>query len=124
MNEHIPDSLVCEYEALIPSLDLPDPKDRHVLAAAIRSGADVIVTFNLKDFPPESLYPYRIEAQHPGEFLTHLIDLAPWTICEIVRQQREDLCNPPVSAEELLRTLEKQGLPATVALLGEMSELI
>lgn len=71
MNDHVPDSLVSGYEALIPALELPDPKDRHVLAAAIRSGTDVIVTFNLKDFPPERLYPYRIEAQHPDEFLSH-----------------------------------------------------
>jgi len=50
MNDAIPDSLVCGYEKLIPGLFLPDPDDRHVLAAAIRCGASVIVTFNRKDF--------------------------------------------------------------------------
>ena len=59
MDAHVPDSMVTGYEKLIEGLDLPDPDDRHVLAAAIRGRADVIVTCNLKDFPPEKLAPYR-----------------------------------------------------------------
>src|ERR1700693_4481069 len=59
MDEQAADSLVTGYEFLIPSITLPDPDDRHVLAAAIVAGADVIVTRNLKDFPPESLARYR-----------------------------------------------------------------
>jgi len=55
MDAHTRDSIVTDYEDLIPALSLPDSDDRHVLAAAIRSGADVIVTFNLADFPPEIL---------------------------------------------------------------------
>src|SRR3954451_7426417 len=65
MDLHAEDCLVIGYESLIASLALPDPDDRHVLAAAIVAEADVIVTHNLKDFPPESLTPYQIEAQHP-----------------------------------------------------------
>src|SRR5579863_5760627 len=77
MDEQAEDSLVTGYESLIGSLTLPDPDDRHVLAAAIVGGAEVIVTRNLKDFPAESLARYEIEAQHPDEFVRHLIDLAP-----------------------------------------------
>jgi len=66
MNAHVRDCLVADYEDLIPLLTLPDADDRHVLAAAIRSNADVIVTFNLGDFPPEALTKWGIEAQHPG----------------------------------------------------------
>src|SRR5260221_12337375 len=71
MNAHVRDCLVTGHESLIPSLTLPDPDDRHVLAAAIRCGADVIVTANLKHFPAEAPTPFGIQAQHPDEFLTH-----------------------------------------------------
>lgn len=65
MDSHVRDSIVENYAPLIAGLALPDPKDCHVLAAAIKGRADVIVTFNLKDFPDEALAPYGIEAQHP-----------------------------------------------------------
>lgn len=81
MNAHVRDCLVTGYETLIDAITLPDPKDRHVLAAAIRAGADVIVTFNLKDFPENDLKPYGIEAQHPDDFLTFQLDLAPNIVC-------------------------------------------
>ena len=63
MNSHARDCLVTGYERLINAVTLPDPDDRHVLAAAIRAGADIIVTFNLNDFPEKYLMPYGIEAQ-------------------------------------------------------------
>jgi hypothetical protein len=124
MNNHVQDSLVTGYESIIPVLKLPDPNDRHVLAAAIRSSSDVIVTFNLKDFPAAILASYSVEAQHPDEFLTHLLDLHPWTFCKTVREQREDLVNPTQTAIELLETLERQGLPLTTARLREMADLL
>ncbi len=115
MNSHVRDCLVIGYQDLIPSLNLPDINDRHVLAAAIRAGADVIVTYNLKDFPVATLERYGIEAQHPDEFITHLIDLAPPVICEAAKRQRMSLKNPPQSVEELLAAYERQGLAQTVA---------
>ena len=63
------DCLVTGYETLIPSLQLPDAKDRHVLAAAIVGRCDVIVTQNIKDFPEDVLAGYGIDVQHPDEFL-------------------------------------------------------
>ena len=65
MNEAVRDCLVTGYEELIDSLTLPDPDDRHVLAAAIRASAEVIVTYNLTDFPAETLARFDIEAQLP-----------------------------------------------------------
>jgi hypothetical protein len=65
MMDAVPDCLVTGHESLIGDLDLPDPGDRHVLAAAIRAGAQAIVTFNLKDFPADRLMRYDIEAKHP-----------------------------------------------------------
>ncbi|MBX9722767.1 MAG: PIN domain-containing protein [Candidatus Obscuribacterales bacterium] len=65
-----------DYESLIPAMTC-DPKDRHVLAAAVSKGVDVIVTRNMKDFPPESLEPYSIETQSADEFTGHVLDLNP-----------------------------------------------
>jgi hypothetical protein len=67
------------YDACVlypaPGLALPDPNDHHVLAAAIRCKAEVIVTFNLKDFPVSTLEAFDIEPQHPDEFIIDLWDL-------------------------------------------------
>ncbi len=74
MNSHVRD-LITNYEYLIPRLQLPDPDDCQVLAAAIIGGVDVIVTTNLSDFPQSILNQYDIEAQHPDDFISDLLDL-------------------------------------------------
>jgi len=117
MDTSVRDCLVEGYASLIPSLELPDPDDRHVLAAAIVAGADVIVTFNLKDFPDDNLRDYGIEAQHPDEFVGHLIDLAPSQVCAAVATVRARLQNPPKTATEYIDTIEQQQLPQTAAAL-------
>ncbi|MEM9218329.1 MAG: PIN domain-containing protein [Cyanobacteria bacterium P01_F01_bin.150] len=124
MNSHVRDCLVSGYQDLMPSLHLPDEDDRHVLAAAICAGADVIVTFNLSDFPTQILQQYGIEAQHPDDFITHLIDLAPSAVCNAVKNQRMTLKNPPRSVEELLAAYERQGLAQTVAELRMYAQLL
>lgn len=80
MNSHVRDCLVTGYEWVIPSLQLPDPDDRHVLAAAIKGEADGIVTINLADFPKTVLEEYELEAQHPDDFITSLMDLRPFKV--------------------------------------------
>jgi predicted nucleic acid-binding protein len=124
MNDAVRDCLVTGYEDRIESLSLPDPDDRHVLAAAIRANAEVIVTFNLKDFPASVLVSHNIEALHPDEFLATLFDAAPGPVCAAVKRQREGLRNPPKTAEELLATLESQGLVQTVIRLRQFVELL
>jgi len=124
MNENAPDCLVRGYERLIETLTLPDPNDRHVLAAAIQSGASVIVTYNLTDFPADYLATFDVEAQHPDEFVGHLIDLSSERVCEAVRRQRQSLKNPPKTPDEFLDTLAKQQLPETVSKLTEFKNLI
>lgn len=124
MNAHVRDCLVTGYEDLIPALTLPDPDDRHVLAAAIRSGADVIVTANLSDFPNDVLAKYGIEVQHPDEFIMHLLDLAPNIVCAAAKRQRESLKKPPLSVDEFLESLERQGLAQTVGVLRQFRDLI
>jgi hypothetical protein len=121
MNTAVRDCLVTGYEYLIDSLTLPDADDRHVLAAAMCSGCSVIVTFNLKDFPHDTLDAYDIEAQHPDEFVADLIDLDPSLVLAAVGRCRANLKNPPKSQDEYLDTLLKQGLPRSVALLRQWS---
>ncbi len=124
MDANVLDCLVTGHEKLIDGLTLPDPNDRHVLAAAIRAGADVIVTFNLADFPSERLEEFGIEPQHPDEFITHLIDLDAALVCAAVKRQRQNLKNPPRTAGELLDTLHAQGLPQTVIRLRSFEPLL
>ena len=124
MDKSVPDCLVHGYEHFIAVLDLPDQNDRHVLAAAIKARADVLVTFNLSDFPNEVLAAHDVEAQHPDEFISHLIDLSPAIVCGAVKRQRAALKNPPRSVEELLQTFEALGLAQTVEALSEFSDLL
>jgi hypothetical protein len=114
MNAATRDSLVEGYDDLIESVKLPDEDDRHVLAAAIHAHASVIVTFNLRDFPPKVLRPYKIEAVNPDEFILRLIELDSGAVCEAARQHRARLRNPSKSFEEYLLTLSNQGLVKTV----------
>lgn len=120
MNAALRDPLVTGYESLIAGFELPDPDDRHVLAAAVRSGAQVIVTSNLKDFPASVLKPLGIEAQSPDEFVLNLIDLAPGAVAALVSQQAADLKNPPQTRDQLLETLISNGLARSVAKLREL----
>ncbi|MEQ8349127.1 MAG: PIN domain-containing protein [Sneathiellaceae bacterium] len=124
MDRNVRDCLVTGYQALVPSLSLPDPDDRHVLAAAITGRCDAIVTQNLRDFPSGAIAPFGIEALHPDEFLANQLSLAPGLFCSAIRKVRARLQNPPYSAEEYLDILTRQGLVATAAELGSFSLLI
>lgn len=117
MCDAVRDCLTTGYEELVPGLDLPDPDDRHVLAAAIRAGSEVIVTENIKDFPVQALAPYNIEAQTPDVFTLHLIDLAPGTVSAVIQGQAAALHNPPMTVNEVLDHLAQSGLPRATAAL-------
>lgn len=84
----VPDCLITDYEKLETSIELPDPHDRHVVAAAIKGRVDVIVTSNIKDFPEEIIAKYGIEVQTPDEFFANLLDLCPIELCPIFRELR------------------------------------
>ena len=102
MNRHARDSAVTGYEGLIEGLVLPDPDDWHVLAAAIHGGAEVIVTFNLADFPASALAEHGIEGRHPDVFCCGLLDCAFDAFLEAARLQRLSLKNPPRDVPEFL----------------------
>jgi len=120
MNANVKDCLVQGYETIIQELELPDPADRHVLAAAIGSSSKFIITFNLKDFPEEVLAPYDILAQHPDDFLLDLLELDWQTVCEAAEKQRIRLKNPPKTPDEYLETLVKLGLPLSATRMREL----
>ena len=124
MDSNTRDALVTNYESLIPSLQLPDPEDRHVLAAAIVGRCDVIVTANLKDFPEAVLAPFGIEAQHPDEFLCNHLRVAQCLFCRCVQKIRQRLKNPPCTADDYLDTLTRNGLVATAAELRPFADLL
>ncbi len=104
MLKAFPEATVAGYEPLIAAMT-NDEKDRHVVAAAIRCHAQVIVTTNLKHFSDGALEPYGLEAQHPDEFLCYLFDLDPGRVLQAVTEQAADLRRPPRTILEVLEGL-------------------
>lgn len=117
MNRAIADVLVADYEPLIDVLDLPDLDDRHVLAAAIKANAQLIVTENTKDFPPGTLSAWNIEARNADDFMLDLIDLNQQTVYAQVQRMADARQNPPGTVEDVLDSLEHVGLLGSVAAL-------
>ena len=115
MNQAVPDCLVYEYEHLIPSLRLPDENDRHVLAAAIVGGADVIVTDNVADFPPSVLKRYRLKTQTTDKFLCSLLSMDADPFIEALERVRKRLKAPSQSSAVFIEGLESCGLVETIA---------
>ena len=122
MNTAVPDSLVTGYEDLIDSITLKDPDDRHVVAVAIRSNADSIVTFNRKDFNEDELEKFDLYTEHPDEFISNMIEIYTPRVISAVREMRARLKNPPKEVDEFLETLQNQGLPQSVAKLSEYAD--
>ena len=120
MNRSVRNCLIEDYEFIIPSLELPDADDRHILAAAIKGQVNIIVTANLKDFPNSILGEYEIEAQHPDIFIADLIDIHPMRVAAAAEACRKRLKNPRKSIDEYLEILLKQGLTMTTSLLRQL----
>ncbi len=120
MQQAIPDCIVSGYQDLVDGLTLPDPDDRHVLAVAIRSGAQTIVTFNLKDFPQDVLDAFGVEARHPDDFVMDQIGLAQGLVVGALLEQVAALKNPPMTREQVLDRLRDCRLVQSVAKLREL----
>jgi predicted nucleic acid-binding protein len=112
MKDTFEDACVEGWEALEPLLSLPDPDDRHVLAAAMRGRADAIVTANLRDFPDEMLAPLGIAAVDPGDFLLDQLDLAPRVVLDVLREQAAHTRSPRLTPTDLLARLARAGVVA------------
>jgi predicted nucleic acid-binding protein len=119
MDNSVRDGLVTGYEGLIPTLTLPDPYDRHVLATAIHASADVIVTMNLKDFPKATLSKYDLIAQRPDEFVMRLVEMDAEAVLRAITLQQQSLKKPVKAMKEFLETLEGQGLKKVTAWLRD-----
>ncbi len=115
MNAAVRDCLVSGYEPLVDGLKLPDPGDRHVLAAAIRVGAQVIVTSNLKHFPPADLLQWNIEAKTPDDFVLDQIGIDGGTVAACIQQIADSRTRPPQDVEDVLSELERDGLVESIA---------
>ena len=109
---------------MIPSLELPDPNDLHVLAAAIVSSCEKIVTKNLKHFPESVLKPHGIEPVHPDDFLCNRLALTPDLFCLSLHEIRARLRKSPFSSEEYLENLSKVGLIKTAEKMEEFKDKI
>ena len=125
MDAHSPDAVVTGYAGRIAALELPDPDDRHVLAAALECGAAVIVTFNRKDFPPAKLGPLAVEAVHPDEFVMRLLDEDSRAVCG---GGASPAALPSTSRRKRwmssCRCLGQCGLPRSVTVLRSLAELL
>lgn len=110
MATYFPDAMVLGYADLIPAMT-NDPKDRHVLAAAIRGRAEVLVTFNIRDFPESSLDGYDLEIVHPDAFLLDQLDLHPRPTREVVEHLVAAYARPEVTLHDYLLTLTRAGVP-------------
>ncbi len=110
MCEAIPDCLVADYEDNIAALKLPDPDDRHVLAAAIEANANAIITFNLSDFPDDKLAEYEIVAIHPDDYVFELLAQHPATILQCLHDEAGIRNNPPCTVRGVAKALGRAGL--------------
>ena len=124
MARAFPDAAVVGYESHEEGLRLPDPDDRHVVAAAVGGGAGEVVTWNLVDFPDAALRPLGVEAVSPDDFVGSMAEADPDRVAAVLRAHRADLRRPPLTAAEYLGHLERAGLGrAARSLAGRLEDL-
>lgn len=113
----LPAAIITDYEDLIAGLALPDPDDRHVLAAAIRAGAQMIVTFNLKDFPADRLGRFDVEAKSPDDFLVDQFFIDHSVVRGVIRDIARSRTRPATTEAAVTDELDQCGAPRFAALL-------
>lgn len=124
MNNALPSAAIEGFHALIEELSLPDPDDSHVLAAAIQGRCNIIVTFNLSDFPVSVLAPYNVAAMHPDAFFVQVVEDVRLPFIKALQTLRLRLKAPAYSAEEFVALLARQHLCATAEALRPMLPLL
>jgi hypothetical protein len=117
INGAVRDCLVTGYQPLIEALDLPDPGDRHVLAAAIKANAQLILTRNLKDFPPKTLAQWDIRPKSPDNFVRDVMDFDSQAVWACVQQIVDSRTRRPVTVDDVLGELQRDGLVASATAL-------
>lgn len=111
MRAAFPEAAIRDDEALIPEMT-NDPKDRHVLAAAVATRALLLVTDNLDDFPPEATVPHQIEVVSADQFLSRLFEVDPIRFRSVLEDQAASYHHPPMTFEQFLRDLAAPSLQA------------
>jgi hypothetical protein len=124
MERAFPEGCVDGSDDLIGGLDLPDEDDRHVLATAIRAGAEHIVTENLKDFPDVKLDAFGISAVSADDFLSSTFELYPAEAIATLRAMRRGYNTPPMTPGEFIFDLQAKGLPKLASMLKENIDLL
>jgi hypothetical protein len=120
----VPDCIVRGYRQLIAGLEFPDSDDRHVLVAAIKAGAQVIVTCNVSHFPAETLSVYDIEAQHPDDFLMYQKEENLGVVLSQLQRCRKERRNPACSVDEFIEKFRASDLSLTANWLSEIKQLL
>ena len=118
------EGLVEGWEPLVGGLKLPDPDDRHVVAAAIRAGAEHIVTENMRDFPSAMLGPLGLEAVRADDFLAATFELYPAEATKALRTMRRAYRNPAMDALDFVLDLQRSGLPKLASLAREQVDVL
>ncbi|MEI2638833.1 MAG: PIN domain-containing protein [Microthrixaceae bacterium] len=120
MNLAFEDALVTDWESLEGVVVLPDPDDRHIVAAAMKCGADAIVTANVDDFPYDELNRFGIGVQSLDDFLLDLLDLAPEMVVAAISEQARDTRRPHLTSDEVLNGLRRVGAPDFAVLVEQL----
>lgn len=113
MEQYFADAMVTGYDDLVPTMT-NDQKDRHILAAAVRGGAEVLVTFNTKDFPVESVERFELEVVHPDDFLLDQLDLYYAPTLRALVELVEGYESPAMTVDDVLLALTRAGVPKFV----------
>ena len=113
---------VSGYEHREQGLVLPDRGDVHVLAAALHADATVIVTANLSDFPAAALDPFGVEAVGPDQFVSRLVAQDWEGVMDVIERQAAALNTPPMSVNDVLDALVRNGLPLSIGALRAAAE--
>jgi hypothetical protein len=124
VNRTVEDCLITGYEHLVESVVLSDPDDRHVVAAALAGGVDVIATCNLAYFPADVLSRLGLEAQNPGDFVASMVGVGGDLACDAIKAMRERYTKPPMSAGDYIASIKAKGLVKTGSLLERMADQI
>ena len=124
MVEQFPDAEITGYEPLIAGLTLPDPDDRHVLAAAIVGKCQGIVTTNLRHFPAAAVAPFSFDIIHPDDFIVNIIDLDPVRALTACRRHRQAMEATKPTADQFLERFAVAGLVQAHARLSANKELL
>lgn len=124
MEEFFPGAAISGYEGFIDCIRLPDPEDRHVLAAATVGRCAGIVTANTKHFPDEIVAPLGMEIIHPDDFIVNIIDLHPSRAVTACKNHRANMSQSNPTPQQFLERYERAGLVQAHQRLSRHIELL